>query len=99
MRRFVEGIQRGQSTLFPECLEDWIDENNPVRVIDAFVDKLDLPVSSFAPASRSIGGGLTEREPLLLNVRLQPNRTLGRLGCLLMKTLLRCMTNANTTGS
>jgi len=42
MRRFVEGIDRGQATLFPECLEDWIDENNPVRVIDAFVDKLDL---------------------------------------------------------
>ena len=41
MKRFVEGIDRGQATLFPECLEDWIDEDNPVRVIDAFVDKLD----------------------------------------------------------
>ena len=42
MRRFVEGIDRGQTTLFPECLEDWIDEDNPVRAIDAFVDELDL---------------------------------------------------------
>ena len=42
MGRFVEGIDRGQGTLFPECLEDWIEEDNPVRVIDAFVDKLDL---------------------------------------------------------
>jgi transposase len=42
MRRFVEGIDRGQATLFPECLEDWIGAGNPVRVIDAFVDKLDL---------------------------------------------------------
>src|ERR1700722_13840336 len=42
MRRFVEGIDRGQATLFPECLEDWIDEDNPIRVIDAFVDKLAL---------------------------------------------------------
>jgi transposase len=42
MKRFVEGMDRGQSTLFPECLDDWIDENNPVRVIDAFVDRLDL---------------------------------------------------------
>src|SRR3981189_485486 len=42
MRRFVEGTDRGQSTLFPECLEDWICEDNPVRVIDVFVDKLDL---------------------------------------------------------
>jgi hypothetical protein len=32
MRRFVEGIDRGQATLFPECLEDWIDADNPVRV-------------------------------------------------------------------
>jgi hypothetical protein len=33
MRRFVEGVDRGQTTLFPECLEDWIDEGNPVRAI------------------------------------------------------------------
>jgi transposase len=42
MKRFVEGTDRGQSTLFPECLDDWIDENNPVRVIDVFVETLDL---------------------------------------------------------
>jgi hypothetical protein len=34
MKRFVEGADRGQSTLFPECLEDWIGKDNPVRVID-----------------------------------------------------------------
>jgi transposase len=42
MRRFVEGIDRGQATLLPECLADWVNEDNPVRVIDDFVDKLDL---------------------------------------------------------
>ena len=42
MRRFVEGADRDQGTLFPECLEDWIDEDNPVRVIDVFVDEIDL---------------------------------------------------------
>jgi transposase len=47
MRRFVEGADRGQSTLLPECLDDWIDENNPVRVIDAFVDALDLAELGF----------------------------------------------------
>src|SRR3974377_1771354 len=47
MRRFVEGIDRGQTTLFPECLEDWIDENNPVRAIDVFVDELDLSELGF----------------------------------------------------
>jgi transposase len=42
MRRFIEGADRRQMTLFPECLEDWIGEDNPVRVIDVFVDELDL---------------------------------------------------------
>jgi hypothetical protein len=42
MGRFVEGTDRGQTTLFPECLEDWICEDNPVRVIEAFVEELDL---------------------------------------------------------
>jgi hypothetical protein len=41
MGRFVEGSDRNQTTLFPECLDDWIDEDNPVRVIDAFVDAID----------------------------------------------------------
>jgi transposase len=47
MKRFVEGTDRGQSTLFPECLEDWIHEDNPVRVIDVFVDELDLGALGF----------------------------------------------------
>jgi transposase len=47
MRRFVEGTDRGQSTLFPECLDDWVEENNAVRVIDAFVDALDLAELGF----------------------------------------------------
>jgi transposase len=42
MKRFIEGADRSQSTLLPECLDDWIDEENPVRVIDAFVDALNL---------------------------------------------------------
>jgi len=32
MKRFVEGMDRGQSTLFPECLEDWICEDYPVPI-------------------------------------------------------------------
>jgi hypothetical protein len=42
MKRFVEGADRGQRTLFPECLEDWISEDNPVRAIEVFVNELDL---------------------------------------------------------
>ncbi len=42
MKRFVEGEERSQSTLFPERLDDYIGEDNPVRVVDVFVDELDL---------------------------------------------------------
>jgi transposase len=42
MKRFIEGLDRGQGTLFPEHLEDWVGEDNSVRVIDVFVDELDL---------------------------------------------------------
>ena len=35
MQRFIEGQARDQATLFPECLEDWIDGDNPVRVVES----------------------------------------------------------------
>ena len=50
MKRFIEGVDRGQSTLFPECLEDWVGDENPVRVIDVFVDELDLGGLGFGRA-------------------------------------------------
>jgi transposase len=42
MKRFIEGEDRSQSALFPEHLDDYIATDNPVRVIDVFVDELDL---------------------------------------------------------
>jgi transposase len=54
MGRFVEGANRNQATLLPERLEDFISEDNPVRIVDAFVDELDLASMGFegtAPAS------------------------------------------------
>ena len=36
MKRFMVGADRGQSTLLPECLDDWIDESNPVRVLESW---------------------------------------------------------------
>ena len=42
MSRFIEGKSRTQSTLFPEVMDDYITEENPVRVIDAFIDSLNL---------------------------------------------------------
>jgi transposase len=56
MRRFVEEADRGQWTLLPECLDDFIDESNPVRVIDAFVDVLDLAEMRFAGAEPAATG-------------------------------------------
>ena len=47
MSRFIEGEARTQSLLFPERLDDWIEEENPVRVIDAFVDELDMKELGF----------------------------------------------------
>ena len=48
MAGFVEGMDRRQATLLPECLEDWVGENNPVRAVDVFVDALDLDALGFA---------------------------------------------------
>ncbi len=42
MSGYIEGVERGQVTLFPVRLEDWIEEDNPVRVIDLFVEEIDL---------------------------------------------------------
>ena len=56
MKRFVEGVDRGQSSLFPERLDDWIGEDNPVRVIDVFVDELDLGRRCAGRTTRSEAG-------------------------------------------
>ena len=53
MTRFVQGADRGQSTLLPECLDDWVADDNPVRVIDAFVAVLDLAELGFGGVERS----------------------------------------------
>ena len=85
MRRFVEGIDREQSTLFPECLADWIDEGNPVRVIDAFVDKLDLSGLGFDGVAPEATGRPSYHPSVLLKLyiygylnRVQSSRRLER---------------------
>src|SRR5262245_14486325 len=47
MKRFVEGDNRRQATLLPECLDDYIGEDNPIRAVDAFVEYLDLAALGF----------------------------------------------------
>src|SRR5947209_15022640 len=68
MRRFVEGTDRGQSTLFPECLEDWIDEDKPVRVIDVFVEELDLGELGFGGVDPEATGRPSYHPSILLKL-------------------------------
>jgi len=56
MKRFIEGENRSQSTLFPESLDDYISDDNAVRVVDAFVNKLDLKQLGFDRVEPSATG-------------------------------------------
>src|SRR4029434_932030 len=85
MKRFVEGVDRGQRTLFPECLEDWIVEDNPVHVIDAFVDALDLGNLGFTGVDPEATGRPSYHPSVLLKLyiygylnRVQSSRRLER---------------------
>src|SRR6188472_823264 len=85
MRRFVEGTDREQSTLFPECLEDWICEHNPVRAIDVFVDELNLAELGFGGVAPELTGRPSYHPSVLLKLyiygylnRVQSSRRLER---------------------
>jgi transposase len=85
MKRFVEGVDRGQSTLFPGCLEDWIAEDNPVRMIDVFVDELDLAELGFSGVDPEATGRPSYHPSVLLKLyiygylnRVQSSRRLER---------------------
>jgi transposase len=68
MKRFIEGADRGQSTLFPECVEDWIGEDNPVRVIDVLVDGLDLAELGFGGVDPEATGRPSYHPSILLKL-------------------------------
>src|ERR1700753_2358076 len=85
MKRFVAGADRGQSTLLPECLDDFIDESNPVRVIDVFVDTLDLAEMSFDGVEPAATGRPSYHPSVLLKLyiygylnRVQSSRRIER---------------------
>ena len=48
MHRFIDGEDRMQQTLLPHCLEDYVGEENPVRVIEVFIEELDLAALGFS---------------------------------------------------
>jgi transposase len=68
MGRFIEGADRGQATPLPECLDDWIADDNPVRVIDAFVDNLDLAELGFHGVQAAATGRPGYRASTLLKL-------------------------------
>jgi len=85
MKRFIEGIDRDQGMLFPDCLEDWIGKDNPVRVVDAFVDELDFGDLGFHRVNPKATGRPSYHPSVLLKLyiygylnRVQSSRRLER---------------------
>ena len=85
MKRFVEGECRDRSLLFPEHLDDYIAEDNPVRVIDVFVDELDLSGLGFEGVEPEATGRPAYHPASLLKIyiygylnRIQSSRRLER---------------------
>ena len=85
MKRFIEGEDRSQVTLVPECLDDFIAEDNPVRVVDAFVDEIDLQALGFDKVEPAATGRPAYHPAVLLKLyiygylnRVQSSRRLER---------------------
>ena len=85
MKRFIEGLDRSQSTLFPERVDDYIAEDNPVRVIDVFVDELELSGLGFSGMNPETTGRPAYHPAALLKIyvygylnRIQSSRRLER---------------------
>ena len=85
MKRFIEGADRTQVTLLPECLDDYIAEDNPVRVVDAYVEELDLQELGFEGAEPAPTGRPAYHPAVLLKIyiygylnRIQSSRRLER---------------------
>ena len=85
MKRFIEGEERGQGTLLPEHLDDYVTEDNPVRVVDVFVEELDLASMGFTRVAPAKTGRPAYHPAVLLKLyiygylnRIQSSRRLER---------------------
>ncbi|WP_339471256.1 IS1182 family transposase [Pseudomonas sp. EL_65y_Pfl1_R83] len=85
MKRFIQGDHRGQSALLPESLDDYVSDTNPVRVVDVFVDELDLVNLGFDSAIPADTGRPGYHPAILLKIyiygylnRIQSSRRLER---------------------
>ena len=88
MARFVEGADRSQLTLLPDCLDDWGSEDNAVHVIDVFVEALDLHGTGFERVIARKTGRPSHHPAVLLKLyiygylnRVQSSRRLEREAC------------------
>jgi transposase len=85
MKRFIQGEDRTQATMFPELLDDYVAESNPVRVVDVFVDELDLSQLGFEGVDPATTGRPAYHPAILLKIyiygylnRIQFSRRLER---------------------
>src|SRR3981189_3583432 len=85
MHRFIDGEDRMQQTLLPNSLEDYVSEENPVRVIEVFIDELDLMALGFSGMTPAATGRPAYHPSTLLKIylygylnRIQSSRRLER---------------------
>ena len=85
MKRFVQGDNRTQSSLLPEALDDYVTDTNPVRVVDVFVDELDLQKLGFEGVEPALTGRPSYHPEVMLKIyiygylnRIQSSRRLER---------------------
>lgn len=85
MPRFIEGWDRQQVTLLPECLDDFVAEDNTVRIVDVFIGELDLVAMGFGGASPAATGRPSYHPSVILKLylygylnRIQSSRRLER---------------------
>src|SRR5712664_1943794 len=85
MRRFIDGEDRMRQTLLPNSLEDYVSDENPVRVIEVFIDELDLDALGFAGMTPAATGRPAYHSSTLLKIylygylnRVQSSRRLER---------------------
>src|SRR2546428_1094101 len=85
MKRFIEGEDRTQVSLLPACLEDYVEAENPVRVVEVFIDGLDLGALGFVGVDPAATGRPSYHPAMLLKIyiygyinRIQSSRRLER---------------------
>ena len=85
MKRFIESEDRRQATLLPDSLEDYVTDENPVRVIDVFIDEMDFAAMGFAGVAPEATGRPAYHPATLLKsismaISIASNRAVGSNG-------------------